>query len=129
VTRRDKDLKALENDLRAERTVPSERLERSILDLTDARARAGLQPRMRVAVVGALTAAFLITAGFLGATSYAGSGSSAANVGHDNAADSQYDEKVIICHQGDKPVTLRLSRQGAKAHLREHSGDYAGPCI
>ena len=130
--RRDKDLKALERELRAERTAPSRGLERAVLELTASRRRAGLRPGVRVAVVGALSTAFLLTAGILGATSYAGSGgggNSQAKVEHDNAADSQYDEKVIICHRvGRAANTLRLSREGAKAHLREHSGDYAGPC-
>lgn len=47
--------------------------------------------------------------------------------------DDQYGEKVVICH-GEPPkkpkkfVTLRVSRQGAAAHLREHPFDYLGPC-
>jgi hypothetical protein len=138
VRRRDNNFKALERELRAERAEPSDALKRRIVALTATRSPVGMRPRMRVLAAGVLTTALLVTVAMLGATSYAGngngkalgSGASAATAQHDNAADSQYDEKVIICHRaGRAEVTLRLSREGAKAHLREHAGDTAGPCV
>lgn len=78
----------------------------------------------RVALAGTLTALMLAAAAALGTTSYAGNG-------HDSAAGAQYDNKVLICHRSeDSPAgeTLRVSADGAKAHLREHDDDTAGPC-
>jgi hypothetical protein len=133
--RRRTDFRDLERQLRRERTDPSDDLTQRVLRLVGKRGSVGMRSGVRVALVGILTTALLITVAMLGATSYAGNGNgnSAAAAKdkeeHDNAADSQYDEKVIICHRaGGASVTLRLSREGAKAHLREHSGDYAGPC-
>ena len=135
--RRDNDFKALERELRSERTKPSDGLEQRVLELTATRAPVGMRSGVRVLLAGAVTAALVVTAAVLGATSYAGNGNGKSNgsdtgvaaSAQDNAADSQYDEKVIICHRaGHAAVTLRLSREGAKAHLRDHAGDTAGPC-
>lgn len=133
MTPRPDDFRDLEHQLRAERTRPSDELERRVSRLVGTRSRVGMRSGRRLALAGALTTALLITVAMLGATSYAGNGTSAsasnAKEEQANAAASQYDEKVIICHtDGTTSVTLRLSREGAKSHLRDHSGDYAGPC-
>jgi len=135
VRRRRNDFRELEHQLRAERTRPSDELEQRVSRLVGTRAGVGMRSGPRIALAGVLTTALLITVAALGATSYAGNGNGASAAAakdkeeHDNAADSQYDEKVIICHRASgAAVTLRLSREGAKAHLRDHSGDYAGPC-
>jgi hypothetical protein len=53
--------------------------------------------------------------------------------GDDDPGDDEYTEKVLICHgapphKPKKFITLKLSAQGAAAHLRNHPFDYAGPC-
>ncbi len=112
----------LERRLRAERAEPSARLQQEVTDLTSAAPKRP-QTRSKLVLAGGLTAALLATAAVLGA-------STAAQVSS-SAAQSEYGERVIICHYPDglaTGVTLRLSDEGAKAHVAEHARDTAGPC-
>jgi len=77
----------------------------------------------RLVLAAALTAVLLVVAAALGSTGYAGNE-------HEEASAAQYDSKVIICHRNESSAanTLRVSTEGAKAHLRVHDDDTAGPC-
>ena len=132
--RGDADFGDLERRLQAGRPQPSDLLQRSVLELTTRGGGAWLS-RSRLAVAGILTALMLVAVAALGATSSAGTSpsSSIGNQGGlgDDASDLQYDEKVIICHRSNGSsggVTLRVSREAAKAHMQHHEGDTPGPC-
>lgn len=120
----------LEHRLRAERAEPSDELQRAVSELTAWRPSARSHRPIRLAAAAALTLTLMVTAAALGTSSFAGN---LKGAGGASAASQygQYGEKVIICHRPGKKttgVTLRLSPEGAKAHLREHAGDTAGPC-
>jgi hypothetical protein len=48
-----------------------------------------------------------------------------ANLSDQGSAASPENDKVVICHNGH---TITVSRQGAENHLKNHPGDYLGPC-
>lgn len=117
----------LEHRLRAERAEPSQDLQRTVSELTGWRPNATSRA-VRLAAAAAVT--LMLTAAAMGTSSFAGN---LKGTGGASAASQygQYGEKVIICHRpGKKSVgmTLRLSPEGAKAHLRKHAGDTAAPC-
>ena len=117
----------LERRLRTERSEPSAALQRAVVDLVSGRSASGAGTRLRLALAGGLTAALLATAAMLGAATAAGNQGSALSAQYEY----QYGELVIICHYPDgheTGITLRVSAQGAKAHLAQHEHDTEGPC-
>ncbi len=138
--RRDRD--GIEGELRAYRPMPSADLVDEIVHRVeherDARWRGA-----RVALAGAMTAAMLVALAAFGGLGQAasavkgGAGAVKATISGEKsppetdttAAESQYGEKVVICHrQGKKAVTLSLPPDSAAQHLRDHKGDTPGPC-
>jgi hypothetical protein len=152
--KRDNEDSSLERRLRAERPRPSDELVRRTSG--DARPRGGGVPKLRLglaASVSGLAIAAVIALGGLASPintakhvvqfNNAGGHEGGRDDDHgkdhgDNDRDHgkpskhEYDEKVTICHRPpgnpSNGQTLRLPREAAEAHLRNHPFDTRGPC-
>jgi hypothetical protein len=139
----------LETELRRGRPVPPRELADELVARVEAdSARRAPSTRPRLALVGVVTSVALISFGATGGLGYAktaatGAVSSTANAFHavvqnqparggnkhgsdsqkSKPGQSQYQEKVLICHKGH---TISVSSSAVPAHLRH--GDTVGPC-
>jgi hypothetical protein len=124
----------LEQRLRDERPRPDEDLVRRVSQ--DTSGSGAPAPRFRLGVatgICGLALAGVIALGGLSAPVDTVAGIvQFDNAKSDKPANSQYEEKVTICHRPPgnpgNAQTLTLPQSGANNHLRNHPGDTLGPC-